>query len=188
MVPRPQGLPGYRPCYRLAAEFLLKPPTCPSTAGRSEGDNHCQLRASRRLCPGPSKGVAKPPPRISLPRCSVRCRSWPSPFPPVRRKRSKRCANPPKWRNDAAIPGFAGQGSERWRVAIVTSAQLWRPINGRQGAWLCGFRATVTSMKQRTGPGDTFAMAAARLGVVQTLGAGLTMRDASQQTRDVPHS
>ncbi len=105
--------PGHRGCRVTALVTALRRNSClnhpcPSTAGVKWGNNHCQLRASRRLCPGPSKGVAKPPPRISLPRCSVRCRSWPSPFPPVRVKPSKRCANKPGWLNDAVTARFAG--------------------------------------------------------------------------------
>lgn len=112
--------PGHRGCRvtalatALATEFLLELPM--SINGWWKwGNDRCQLRASRRLCPGPSKGVAKPPPRKSLPRCSVRCRSWPSPFPPVRAKWSKRCANDPEWLNNAATARFAGF----WAYAVA---------------------------------------------------------------------
>jgi hypothetical protein len=82
LVPRPQGLPGYRPRYRLAAESCLNHPPVHQPLALDVGDitvASCELRADVAL--GHPKALPNPPPRISMPRCSVRCRSWPFPLP-----------------------------------------------------------------------------------------------------------
>ena len=77
--------PGHRGC-RVTARVTafrrnLARTTCHSMKWAGSGNSRRQLRCPLRPCPGPPKSVANPPPWISLPRCSVRCRSWPFPLP-----------------------------------------------------------------------------------------------------------
>lgn len=78
LVPRPQGLPGYRPHHRLVAECSRR--SLAKDERNGEGCSHCQLRGPCRRCPGPPRSVAILSPRRSVSRCSARCRSWPSPL------------------------------------------------------------------------------------------------------------
>lgn len=155
--------PGHRGCRVTALATALRRNSClncpcPSTAGGS--GEMTVASCERRADFAPDHPKASPNRRRGNPCRGVRC-VVAAGLPPSRLYGLSGASAVPTTPNGSITrlqPDLRGFGRMRWRVAFVTPAPPPGPKNGRQGARLCGFRAAVTSMTQRTATSDTFKM------------------------------